>query len=342
MRPVGNRQRRLRIPTAGAEGKDVILDDDHDAVSISAAIHIQGSTIRYAEIRREDSTLDLRRLGRETFEFDVARVLWGEDGAANGLDQVGAVVREALEGTEASSVGLVVHPLDVYSFFMPIPTGLSERDRGRRVAYQAALVTDTRSPNALHTTSQSVRTVEEEGEAIEWVHVLAVPQAVEERIETLVASFPARDPVRMVSSEAAAWVMRRHAETEHAPPAEIEGAYRLAIGQYPTHTEYALTHEGTWHHAHAAQEARNPENRAYYAVGFLNRIGVPLSEIGGLFVYGSDADSGADGPFETVFDRRPALLNPFDGLQLTSEQSEEELSSTYVPCVGGALGVQSN
>lgn len=308
--------------------------------SISAAIHIQGPTIRYAEIGRENEALTLRRLGRESFEFDVMSVLWGEEGDADALDQVEGGVQDALEDTEASSVELVVHPLEVYSFFMPIPTGLSEQARERRVAYQVALVTDTRSSEALHTTTQSVRTVEEGGETIEWIHVLAVPEAVEERMETLTDSFPGQDSARMISPKAAARVMRRHDGSEHASSATGEGAYRLGIGQYPTHTEYAVTHDGEWHHAHAAQEARTPENRVYYAVGFLNRIEVSPSEIGALFVYGPDADPGADGSFETVFDRRPAPLDPFEGLRFTEDTSREEAPAPYVPCIGGALAAQ--
>lgn len=308
--------------------------------SISAAVHIQGPTIRYAELERKGAGLGLRRVRRETFEFDVARALWGEGAGAEALDQVGTVVWESQEDAEAVSLALVLHPLDVYSFFMPVPTGLSDQALERRIAYQAALVTDTRSAKALHTTSQSLRTVEKEGETIEWIHVVAVPQAVAERMERLVSPFPAQETLRTVSSEAAARVMQKRAEVKQTSLAGEEGACRLAIGQYPTHTEYALVCQGEWHHAHATEEARGPENRAYYAVGFLNRIGVPLSEIGGLFVYGADADSGADGAFETVFGHRPIPLDPLDGLHLAEEPSLAEPSSMYVPCIGGALRAQ--
>jgi hypothetical protein len=308
--------------------------------SISAAIHIRGPTIRYAEIGRDGSALELRRLGQETLEFDVARALWEEDGSADALDQVKAVVREALEHTEATVLGLVVHPLDVYSFFMPISTGLSEQERGQRVAHQAALVTNTRSPNALHTTSRRVRTVVAGVEKIDWVHVLAVPQTVEERLETLTAALPVQDLVHMVSVEAVAWLMGR-AESEQAPPAENGGSYRLAIGQYPAHTEYTLTHQGAWYHAHAAQEARSPENRAYFGVRLLNRIGVPLDEIGHLFVYGPDAESVPNGPFESIFGRPPVSLTLSEVLPPLSGQTGEDVSDAYVLCIGGALGTQA-
>jgi len=303
--------------------------------SISAAIHIQGSTVRVVELEQEETTLHLRRLDRVTFEFDVAQRLREGTGDAP-LDQVGAAIREMLGSTEAPSVGLVVHPLDVYSFFMPVPTGLSDQARERRVAYQAALVTDTRSSQALHTTSRSVRTAERNGEDIEWLHVLAVPQAMEDRFESLVSAVPGPNTVRVVSSEAAAQVMQRRAEAEE----EKEG-YSFAIGAYPAHTEYTLTHDGAWHHAHAAQETRAPEDRAYYAVGVLNRIGVPVGEVKDLFVYGPEADVSIEGSFETVFDRSPAQLDPFEDLGLTVEDSLEEAPRTYVPCIGGALWAQS-
>jgi len=301
--------------------------------SITAAVHIQGATIRYVELEQEDAALSLRRLDRKDVEFDVAQRLWGRAGDAEALDQIRTVLRGILEGSEASSVGLVAHPLDVYSFFMPVPPGLSDQARERHVAYQAALVTDTRSSTALHTSSQSVRIAERAGEEIEWLHVLAVPREVEDRFEALVSALPVPDAIRVMSPEAAAQVMQR--------PGGTEEGYSLAIGAYPAHTEYALTRRGTWHHAHAAQEAKAPENRTYYAVGFLNRIEVPASEIEDLFVYGPEADSDIDGALEAVFDCRPTRLDPLDKLGLTREPSPEEAPGTYVPCIGGALRAQS-
>jgi hypothetical protein len=307
--------------------------------SISAAIHIRGPTIRYAEIGRDGSALAVRRFGQEPLEFDVTRALWEED-EGDALDRVTAVVQEALEHTEASTFGLVVHPLDAYSFFMPISTGLSERERGQRIAHQAALVTNTRSPDALHTTSRWVRTVVADGEKIDWVHVLAVPQAVEERLETLTAALPVQDFAHMASMEAVAGLMGR-VESERVPSAENGGSYRLGIGQYPAHTEYTLTHEGRWYHAHAAQEARSPENRAYFGVGLLNRIGVPLDEVGQLFVYGPEADPVPEGPFASIFGRPPVPFVLSEVLPQLSEHTGEEVSDAYLLCLGGALGAQA-
>ena len=306
--------------------------------SISAAIHIQGPTIRYAEVARTASGVELRRLGRERIEVDVVRVLWGEENGVEALDEMVAAVGGALHDTEASTVGLVVHPLDVYSFFVPLPDGLSDDERERRVAHQAALVTNTRSLDALHTLRRSIRTATEGDETVEWVHVLAVPQEVEARMRTLLSEVPAPEAAgRLLSSEAAARLVE-HAGSggEVDPPTD---GYRLAIGRYAAHTEYALSHDGAWHHAHAAEDARTPDDQVYYAVGMLNRIGVAPDEIGRLVTYGTEADAGADAVLESVFGCVPAALDPFRQLRRVWEQPDDEGPGAYVPSIGGALAV---
>ncbi|WP_103019985.1 hypothetical protein [Salinibacter altiplanensis] len=307
--------------------------------SISAAVHIQGSTIRYAEIERDGSDLDLRRCGEEAFEVDVARVLWGEE-RPEALDEIAAALARIFDDADTSAVGLVVHPQDAYSFFMPLPEGLSPDERDRRVAYQAALVTNTRSPSALHTVSKSVRTTTEKGESIEWVHVLAVPQQVKARTDALFAEVAAEETTgRVLSAEAAAHLMGPFEEGGAlVAPADGEETYRLAIGQYADHTEYALTRGGRWHHAHAAQDAPTAADQAYYAAGVLNRIGAAPDALDALVVYGADADAVTDEPFKSVFGCTPAVLDPFEQLHRTWEPDAEK-PGEYVPCIGGALAL---
>ncbi|MFB6098155.1 MAG: hypothetical protein ABEK84_03395 [Salinibacter sp.] len=311
--------------------------------SISAAIHIQGPTIRYAEVLREDASSTLRGVGREAFEFDVTRALWDEEGSPDVLERAGAAVREALtrddDGENASSVRMVVPPLDAFSFFTPVASGLSERERRHYATHQAALVTGTRSPEALRLSLRAVRTVEREGETIEWIHVLAVPQAVAERMETVLAALPGENETWLVSTEASARLMGR-AETAASEDAEESTPYSLAIGGYPSHTEYVLTREGTLYHAHTAQEARTPENRAFYGAGFLNRVGVPPSAIGRLFIYGPTMGPKAEEVFETIFECVAVPLDPFEALGRASPpdgSSSDDPPGSYVPCVGGAL-----
>ncbi|GEM_PF-2350745 len=308
--------------------------------STSAAVHIQGSTIRYAEIEREGTALILRRLDQTTAEVDLARAVWGEEETPDALDRAEDLVQEMMGDADVSLMGWVVDPLDVYSFFMPLPEGLGASERERRIAYQAALTTDTRSPEALHTTSHAVRTVEVEGETTEWVHVLAVPQPVADRMASLSVPVPASNRVRMTSPKAAAQAMRRHAGGQEETADADDISYRLAMGQYPSHTEYALTHNGQWHHAHAAEEARAAENRVYYAVGFLNRIEVSPDQVDEVFVYGPDAAPDPEGPIAEVFGMPPVRLDPFVGLRVTDESPAQGPAGGYVPCIGGALAAQ--
>jgi len=300
--------------------------------STTAALHIRGSTIRYAEVAREQEARDLQRLGGQTFSFDVMRALWqGEE--TDALDGVSEALRGMLAGLDAGALRVVVHPLDAFSFFTPIPAGLSESERRQHVTSQAALVTGARSPDTLALSLQTVRPVEGH-EAVEWVHVLALPQGVGERMDALTDSLPVQTVTRMVSSEAAARIVG-HTERPNASAAENEATYSLAIGQYATHTEYALVRNGAWHHAHATQEARTAGNRAYYAVGFLNRVDVAAQAVDRLLVYGPEA--GPEGPLEAVFDCSPVSLNPFDGLRRVPDRfKDRDRGTEYVPAIGGA------
>lgn len=303
--------------------------------STSAALHIQGSTIRYAEVVREGEAQDLRRLGAQTFPFDVARALWEEEGADD-LDHVAEVVQRAFSGLDAAVLRVIVHPLDVFSFFTPIPVGLSEAKRRQYATAQTALVTGARSPDNLALALQSVRLVEG-NDTVEWVHVLALPHEVAERMEALTDSLPVQDVTWMVSSEAAARVVGL-VERSNSRSAENEVTYGLAVGRYATHTEYALVRDGTWYHANATQEGRSSANRAYYAVGFLNRVGVAVDAVDHLFLYGPQG--GAEKPWETVFDCRPISLDPFEGLRRVPDRFEEpDRAGEVVPCIGGALSV---
>ncbi|MFB6274515.1 MAG: hypothetical protein ABEL51_16650 [Salinibacter sp.] len=303
--------------------------------SIAAAVHICESTIRFAALAREDDTLSLQRFGQRTFEFDVARALWEDDAVPDGLDRVKGATRDVFDGVELTSLRIVLHPLDVYSFFIPVPADLSAQERKRHATPQAALVTGARSPDTLRLTLRPVRTVEQGGEAIEWVHVLAVPRDVDERMEALLGVLPVQHTARLVSSEAAARLLG-HAET--GAPVETENPFRLGIGAYPSHTEYALTYDRSWYHAHATQDARTAADRAYYAVGVLNRVQVPPSAISSLFVYGPDANSDALEVYESVFECRPVPLNPFEHLaQLSERPQDTHAPGLHVPCIGAAL-----
>lgn len=305
--------------------------------SVSATLAIQDDTLRFAELERRDGGHHLLRCGAETFSFDLSRALLQEEGDDKQVRRVENALGEALAGTPARTLRVAIHPPDGYSFFTPISSDVPVQDRKRQLLQQAALVTGIRSTKKLHMTSETVRTTQDdEGEPFMWVHVLAVPDAVDERMDMIVQGLPVREHTWMVSSEAASRVTSRIERTGGSAQEALR-PYTLAVGQYSTHTEYALSRNREWYHAHYAEEAHSVENRAFFAVGFLNRVDVPLDGVGRLFVYGIDVDLEAYRPFEDIFGQEPEILNPFRIVHGESLEPSEHPSS-FAPCIGAGMG----
>lgn len=304
--------------------------------SVSASMTIQADTLRYVELEREDQGYRLRRLEERDFPFSLVRVLFYDGGTDEQMQRVRAAVQEVTAETEARALRIGIHPLDGYSFFTPIPSEAPVRERQRQLLQQASLVTGTRSSEELCISSQTVRTAQDsDGEAFMWVHVLAVPQSVDDRMHDLVAGLSVDAYDWMVSSEGAARVMGR-AERTGGSAQEALRPYTLAVGQYSTHTEYVLTRNRGWYHSHYAEEAHSPENRAYFAVGFFNRTGVPLDAVGRLFLYGCDVEEADYAPFESIFGQEPEILDPFALLRGNPERPERN-ACAYAPCIGAGM-----
>lgn len=305
--------------------------------SVSVALTIQDNVLRYAELERRDEGGRLLRFGSETFSFDLTRALLREEGDPKQTRRVEETLATVLEGTTARDLRVAVHPPNSYNFFTPISSDVPVRDRKRQLLQQAALVTGVRSSKTLHMTSDTVRTTQDsEGEPFMWVHVLAVPNAVDERMEQIVQGLPIREHAWMGTSEAASRVMSRIERTGGSAQEALR-PYTLAIGQYPAHTEYALSRNREWYHAHYAQEAHSAENRAYFAVGFLNRVDVSLNGVGRLFVYGVNVDLDLYLPFESIFGQEPEILDPFRAVDDRTDDTPDEPCG-YAPSIGAAMG----
>lgn len=304
---------------------------------VSAALHVDGHAIRCAEVVQRDSVLELQRVGECTFDFRVAGALWDEEGDVGALDRLEAAVRDELRGTTAQEIYLVVHPLDAFSFFTPITSGLSERGRMRQVVQQAALLSGTRSPDALRITPHHVRNTTAAGDDVaQWIHVFALPKSVEENVEQMLSGLQVPDRIRMVSTEAAALVMAAVASSGRAPANAERAPYSLAIGQYAGHTDYSLTRDGDWFHGHSTADTRS-ENRAYYAAGFLNRVGVAPESVRPVFAYGSEPDVSGEGPLVDLFGVSPEPLRPFSVVAGAEGLAEGANQSAFVPCLGALL-----
>lgn len=305
--------------------------------SVSATLTFEENVLRYAELERRDQAHRLLRIGSETFPFDLKRALLQKEADEGQVRRVEETLLKVFDGAEARDLRIVLHPVQGYSFFTPISSEVPVRERKRQLRRQAALVTGARSKEDLYMTSETVRTTQDSnGEPFMWVHVLALPMVVNERITDIVEKLPMRGHGWIVSSEAASRVTRR-VERTGGSAQEALRPYTLAVGQYATHTEYSLSRNREWYHAHYAEEAYSAENRTYFAIGFLNRVDVSLDGVGRLFAYGTNVDLEAYRPFESIFGKMPEVLDPLRVVENDTGHEPDDPSS-FTPSIGAGMG----
>ncbi len=304
--------------------------------AVSAGVEIQGSVLRYAEVEYGDNRHRLLRIGQHAFGFDAAAQLLRADSPRR-LGEVVTALQNAFDGTDAEELALAVHPADAYSFFTPIEADLPVRERKLNLLQHAAIVTGARSAKDYHLATQTVRTAQDsEGEPVMWVHVLAVPEDIHERVGQIVDGLPFDRFSWMMSTEAASHVTSR-IELTGVTQEQALRPYTLAIGQYAGVTEFTLSRDRQWFHSHFAERADTPSDRVYYAVGLLNRLDVPLNGIGRLFIYGRDVDAEVYQPFRPVFGVHPEPLDPFRAANPAGTSLNGIEPTTYVPCIGASM-----
>jgi len=301
------------------------------SATTTAAVAIRGERLWYAEVEQNASTRRVRRVAHRALEFDASRLLYGQDAEAASLDALATVLGEIITATP--SLGIAVHPTDAYSLFVPLEAGLAPEEREQRISQRIALATGEQSVQQFRVIPTPVRTEEDPNQSpFEWVHVLAVPTSADARMTTLLESLPVDACTWTVTTEAAA----RALPLLRPDSKQEDSSYMLAVGQYPAHTEFSLVRNQTWHHAQYTEEAEHPENQVYFAVGFLNRLGVSPEAISRVFAYGEAVDPAAATPFEEALGQPPERLDLPPDLAEQTEGGQEE-SSAYVPCVGAAL-----
>jgi len=299
----------------------------------AAAIALRDRRLRYAEVEQNSSGTRVRRVEDRDFEVDVGRRIFGT--SRGSLAPVVNVLEEYLPATASRALGVAVHPPDSYSFFAPVASNLSAQERKQRLAQRVALVTGERSLQEFRVVSTRVRTEEAaHGAPIEWIHVLAVPSSVDARLQDLVRGLPVRTYSCTVVPEAAVYAL---IELGAGSSTDASGpSYTMTVGQYDTHTEFSLAQGTAWYHAQYTEETTPPENQLYFAVGFLNRIGVTVETVDRVLVYGDAITPASASPFEEVLGQPPERLElrPAVGGQSGQDRSE---TSAFVPCVGAAL-----
>lgn len=295
-----------------------------------AGIDVIGRSLRYAEVEQYGSRFRLLRLGSCDFDFDVVEGALSSPGDEH-VRTVSDALGDVFSGSIAGSLHVTVHPPDCYSFFSPLPAGATSSQRKVRLQQEAALLAGTDRP--LHITADAVRKqVMEEGDAVDWVHVLAIEDFIHERIQRILQELPQPRRRLMVSMHAAA-AMVRHIESPEAGDASSA----LAIGWYPKHVEYALCIDGEWRFSKYT-DAVPPIDVAYFGAHVADRFGLAPSEVEALYLYGNDADPSLFSDLESVFGTSIRRLNPLEVLDVDSGSlSADFAAGEYVACIGAAL-----
>ena len=308
------------------------------SATVAAALEVDGSAIRYAEVEQGAGSPTVLRLGQQTLDFDVkAHALEADDDEATST--VAAVVANALPEARAEHATIVIHPAEVCSFFTPVPADLSGPERKRQVVRQVALLSGARSLEGLHVRvrlahGSAAPSADAEDAPTRWLHVLLIPDAMHERMGRLLQSLPVVDYDWMLSTEAAAHLMGRMdlADLEEKPTDSIS----VAVGQYAEHTEYTIVQGDAWVHDHHTRAVDTAQDRLYHLVTLLNRLQIPLERVRRLYVYGR-ATPNDYGTFRAVFPVTPERLRPTQVVAGWPDAVDPSTDALYVPCVGGAL-----
>lgn len=303
-----------------------------ETASVRAGIEVYGSALRYAELERLGERYRLLRLGQLDFDFDVAQTaLYAEDEEA--ADTVREALREALAGTLAPRLHVTLHPPTAYTFFTPLSTRLDADGRERQLRQEASLLMQTSTPVPLRLTADAVAQDLLANEPVEWYHVLALEDAAQERLDAIVGVLPSTSYRLLSSLHAAATA------AEHAPPGRLrpKTPYTLAAGLYASHAEFTLCRVGQWRFSQYA-EADAATDVAFMAAEWLRRLGVDLSAVGQLYVYGETVGPETVAPLEMLFAASAELLDPLDLVMLDADDVHATLdASAYVPCLGSLL-----
>ncbi len=301
---------------------------------VRAGVALERSVLRYAEVEQYGARYRLLRLGSCRFDFDVTRaLLHTQNGKAEA--PVAEALADVLSGTAASALHVVLPAAEVCSFFAPLDPALREAERREWLQQEAALL--AHSGEALHLTTEAAFAEAPSGqaEALDWVHVLALPRQAHARFQRTLAALPAEAHRWHVSTQGAARVAQRLAAQQQQASADSTApATVLAIGWYAGRVEYTLCRGPEWRFSRCDAEGA-PADAAYFALALLDRLGTAPSEVSHVFVYGEALTAAHLDPLQTVFGTAPALLNPTRLIDLDPESLAEEFdTSVYAPCLG--------
>lgn len=304
---------------------------------VRAGIDMHQAVLRYAEVEQYEARRRLLRLGSCDFAFDVAEEVFRAE-EPEYLETVAEAVGDVFAGSFASRLDVLVHPLDCYSFFVPLPAGLEEAERTRRLRQEASLLTQTKAGEGLHLTNERLYSeTSEEGEEREWFHVLGIEERTRDRLARIAKGLPRADFRPRLSMHGIASVIAALARSRAVTGPPEEPAFTLAVGWYPSHTEYTLCRGADWYFSHHTP-AGSPTDCAYFAVTLLNRLELRPRAVERIYLYGNEVDASQFRLLQSIFGVEPERLNAMYAIDLETEHFTSSFNAeAYAACLGGTL-----
>ena len=279
-----------------------------------AAVELDGTTLRFAEVAQEDRAL--LRLGRVVLDFDVRDAL---DGQRDERAALGQAVADVFAGARPQMLTVALHPAGLTVWSAPLDRDTDAEARRQRLRREAMLLTGADERDlALHVTP-----LYDDGDA-EWQLVMALPAAWGETLRGLGQRLGV-DPVRLVPAAQGA------ARTLGASTGRA-----LVVGLYDAGAELAFVSDGAVRlvgHAPASE----PSDAAFTTLSLLSRVGVQNgSGVETLVLFGPGARPEAATAFEGALGVQARPLDPFTALRFQGQPPVG--SDAFAPVIGAALG----
>lgn len=303
---------------------------------VQAGVDLYKSTLRYAEVERNDQHYRLLKLGSCEFDFNMADAL-SDSAQPMHLETLAEALNDVFSESIASDLHVVFHPSDCYSFFTPLYVDLTEEQRKYRLQEEATLLTSQSTPVPLHLTADVVYTETlENGRVVEWFHVLGVEERIHKQLSSVLHALPHSSFRFNLSTRGTANAIEQMARKENLEM-RTNQAYTLAIGYYKTHIEYALCRQNRWFFSHHTDSSAAVDS-VYFALALLRRLKIDRSQVGRIYIYGEDIEGEVFSVLTEIFENTPEVLNPMEVVQLEKKSPGMHFTAeAYVPCIGVAM-----
>ena len=306
-------------------------------VRARAGIDIYGTVLRYAEIEQRGSRYQLLRLGSCDFDFDIAETVL-QPSPPEHLEALTDALNDVFEGSAAARLHVTLHPPACFSFFSALPVAVDKDERKKRLLRDASLLTRSGMPQPLRLTADPVYTeTMDDGETVEWYHVLALDERLHARFDRICRMLPQSHHRMTLSMHAVANAVERIERRSEQDERWEQAPFTLALGWYPTHLEFTLCRHTHWYFSHYG-EAAAPADCAYFALALINRLSLDPRAVGRVFVYGGFQSADAFSDLASLFPATPEPLNPMQLIDLNQDSMADSFDhAAYAPCIGVAL-----